>query len=215
MTLAAARAVGSTGRVQGVDLSGHMVDAATARASACGLANATFARMDGERLSLPDGHFDAALCALGLMYMPDPSQSLRELRRVLRPGGRVAFAVWGEREACGWSPVFAIVAAEVESDVCPLFFRLGDPGALARSCADAGFERIQEHRIDTTLRYANGDEACDAAFVGGPVALAWSRFDKEVRTRVCALYLDAIAAWKVEGGYALPGRLVVVAAISP
>src|SRR6266850_2461303 len=50
--------------------------------------------MDAETLDLPDASVDVALCALGLMYMPDPAQALREMRRVLRPGGRLGLAVW-------------------------------------------------------------------------------------------------------------------------
>jgi SAM-dependent methyltransferase len=214
VTLAAAQAVGAQGSVLGVDLSGRMVDEAASRAVARGLAQASFARMDGESLALPDASFDVALCALGLMYMPDPAQALREMRRVLRPGGRVALAVWGERAACGWSPVFGIVDAEVESDVCPLFFALGESGALARLCTDAGFTNLAEHRIDAALRYESGEEACDAAFAGGPVALAWSRFGDAARDRVRARYLEAILPWRVAAGYAVPGRFVVVNAVA-
>jgi SAM-dependent methyltransferase len=118
------------------------------------------------------------------MYMPNPEQALREMRRVLLPGGRVSLAVWGERSKCGWSSVFPIVDAEVASEVCPLFFRLGQKDTLARLCADAEFEAVEHRRISTTLDFADVNEACNAAFVGGPVALAWSRFSDEVRARV-------------------------------
>ncbi len=128
----AARAVGPNGRVLGVDLSGKMVDAAQRRAAERKLPNVSFARMDAEALGVPDRSFDAVLCALGLMYLPDPAQALREMLRVLRPGGRLSLAVWGERSRCGWSALFPIVAAEVDSDVCPLFFSLGQGDSLAR-----------------------------------------------------------------------------------
>ena len=92
--------------------------------------NASFARMDAEKLELPDASFDVALCALGLMYMPHPEQAVREMRRVLRPGGRMVIAVWGEHSLCGWSALFPIVDAEVASEVCPLFFQLGHKEGL-------------------------------------------------------------------------------------
>lgn len=211
----AARAVGPDGRVFGIDLSGQMVDAARLQSSKKALSNVGFARMDAESLALPDASFDLALCALGLMYLPDPERALREMRRVLRPGGRMALAVWGERSRCGWSAVFPIVDAEVASEVCPLFFRLGQQDTLARLCAEAGFEAVEQRRIATTLRYADGDEACNAAFAGGPVALAWSRFGEEVRTRVRARYLEAIDAWRQGAGYRVPGEFVVVGAAAP
>jgi len=215
IALAAAEAVGPQGRVLGTDLSEHMVDAARERAAQRGLRQLGFARMDAEQLALPDGGFDLALCALGLMYVPDPAQAMREMRRVLRPGGRMVLAVWGERARCGWSAVFPIVDDEVRSEVCPLFFRLGQQDALARLCAEAGFERIVQQRMASTLHYADGEEACGAAFVGGPVALAWSRFGDETRSRVQARYLAAIEPWRVGGGYRVPGEFVVVAAAVP
>src|SRR5688572_2515874 len=71
----AARAVGPAGAVLGVDLSGQMVEAARLRASKKALASVRFARMDAESLALPDASFDLALCALGLMYVPDPERA--------------------------------------------------------------------------------------------------------------------------------------------
>jgi len=215
VTLEAARAVGPQGHVLGVDLSDRMVAAARARAQAGALRHADFARGDAEALALPDGGFDVALCALGLMYMPDPLQALREMRRVLRPGGRMVAAVWGERARCGWSSVFPIVEAEVASDVCPLFFGLGQADALARLCAEAGFEGVASNRIAVTLHYADVDQACDAAFVGGPVALAWSRFDGTVRQRVRARYAESIAGWRTGNGFGLPGEFVVAHGVVP
>jgi ubiquinone/menaquinone biosynthesis C-methylase UbiE len=212
VALAAAEAVGREGKVVGVDLSEVMVHAARLHAMERELINVSFLRMDAEKLGFADCGFDVAVCALGLMYMPDPQQALSEMSRVLRPGGRIGVAVWGERSRCGWSPVFPIVAAEVSSDVCPLFFQLGQDEALARLCAQTQLQKIETHRIATTLVYEDGDEACNAAFVGGPVALAWSRFDRETRVRVRGRYLEAIGQWRHGEGYRLPGEFVVVSA---
>ncbi|MDR6534903.1 methyltransferase domain-containing protein [Variovorax soli] len=215
VALAAAERVGPRGHVLGTDISDRMVDAARQRAAQRGVHQLGFARMDAEQLALPDGGFDLALCALGLMYVPDPALALRELRRVLRPGGRVGLAVWGERARCGWSALFPIVDDEVRSEVCPLFFRLGQQDALAGLCAEAGFERIAQQRIASTLCYADGEEACGAAFAGGPVALAWSRFGEATRARVQARYLAAIEPWRQGGGYRIPGEFVIVAGAVP
>jgi ubiquinone/menaquinone biosynthesis C-methylase UbiE len=211
----AARAVSVRGHVLGIDLSDRMVRAAERRAKEKNLSNCSFSRMDAETLALPDSSFDVVLCALGLMYMPGPEQALREMRRVLRAGGRISLAVWGERSKCGWSAIFPIVGDEVASEVCPLFFRLGEQDTLARLCTDAKFEDVRHRRITTTLTFADANEACDAAFVGGPVALAWSRFNDEVQARVRARYLDAIESWRHGHGYRIPGEFVIAAAVAP
>jgi ubiquinone/menaquinone biosynthesis C-methylase UbiE len=212
VTHGAARAVGPGGSVVGVDLSGEMVAAAAQRAQGQGVPNVNFARMDAERLECADAGFDVALCALGLMYLPEPERALREMRRVLRPGGRMVSAVWGERAHCGWAALFGIVQDEVASDVCPLFFRLGQRDTLTRLCIDAGFASVETQRLASTLVYADVDEACEAAFVGGPVALAWSRFGADVRERVRRRYLEAIAPWREGAAYHVPGEFVVVSA---
>jgi ubiquinone/menaquinone biosynthesis C-methylase UbiE len=211
----AARAVGPRGRVLGIDLSERMIGAAERRARDLSLSNCSFSRMDAEMLALPNGSFDVVLCALGLMYMPNPEQALREMSRVLRPGGRLSLAVWGERANCGWSALFPIVNAEVASEVCPLFFRLGHHDTLANLCVDMKFHAVRHRRITTTLTFADANQACDAAFVGGPVALAWSRFNDEVRARVRARYLEAIDSWRRGHGYRIPGEFVIAAAGAP
>jgi ubiquinone/menaquinone biosynthesis C-methylase UbiE len=215
VTLNAARSVGPSGPVLGTDISGQMIEIARQRALEQQLSNVDFQRMDAETLDLPRATFDVVLCALGLMYVPDQQHALREWLRVLKPGGRVAIAVWGKRVNCGWSPVFPIVDAEVETEVCPLFFSLGEPDALAQLCSDAGFESIEQRRIATVLSYVDADEACDAAFVGGPVALAWSRFDAETRARARARYKHAIEPWRRSQSYRIPGEFVIVAGRKP
>jgi ubiquinone/menaquinone biosynthesis C-methylase UbiE len=208
LTFEAARLVGAAGEVVGTDLSGRMIDAARRMAPS----NVSFQRMDAQKLDFPAARFDAVLCSLGLMYVPDPGAAVSEMLRVLRPGGRLALAVWGERSQCGWAPLFEIVQAEVSSEVCPLFFRLGQPDQLADLCAQAGLEVFDYRRLKSTLAYANVSQACDAAFVGGPVALAWSRFNEETRLRVCQRYASAIEPWRHPNGYRIPGEFVIVAA---
>jgi SAM-dependent methyltransferase len=215
VTLAAGEIVGPGGSVLGTDLSGRMIEVARQRAVEQRSTNVTFKRMDAETLKLPDASFDVVLCSLGLMYVPDAHHAMREWRRVLKPGGRVAIAVWGKRGNCGWSPVFPIVEAEVESDVCPLFFALGEPNVLAQLCQDAGFRDVQQRRVATALKYDDAETACDAAFIGGPVALAWSRFDEEVRAAARERYKLAIEPWRSNQGYRIPGEFVIVAGTNP
>ncbi|UCU93557.1 class I SAM-dependent methyltransferase [Hydrogenophaga taeniospiralis] len=215
VTLAAARTVGPSGQALGTDLSGEMVTLAAQQAERRGLPNASFTRMDAENLAVADGSVDVVLCSLGLMYVPEPERVLGEARRVLRPGGRLVVSVWGERARCGWAGLFGIVDDEVSSEVCPLFFRLGQPGALVRLCGDAGLECVEERRLPSTLNFDDGEQACDAALTGGPVALAWSRFTEATRERVRGRYLASIAPFCVGSGYAVPAEFVVLVARAP
>ena len=130
---AAARAVGAPGWSPGIDVSEKMVALATARAADAGAATSLPAR-DMEATGAPDGGFDAVTCGFGLMFAAERAAAFAEIARVTAPGGRVSVCVWGQRAACGFAEVFPIVDAHVDSDVCPLFFSLGVPGALtARS----------------------------------------------------------------------------------
>ena len=203
----AADRVGPSGVVVGTDLSQTMVDLASRRAPP----NARFVRMDAEHLDFPDASFDAALSSLGLMYVPDTERAITEMARVLAPGGRVLIAVWGTRHACGWADIFPIVDARVKSEVCPLFFRLGSADALSREMTASGLTDIQTERMTAPLRYETPEDALGAAFVGGPVAMAYSRFSDDVRTEVHAEYLASIAPYRDGEGYTIPGEFVVAA----
>ena len=73
----------------------------------------------------------------------------------------------------------------------------------------AGFADIQVDRLTTILNYGSADDAIGAAFAGGPVAMAYSRFDERTREEAHAEYLESIAPFKHGAGYAIPGEFVV------
>ena len=210
VTFPAAEAVGAGGRVLATDISDRMIEHVRTEAGRRDLDHVEAARMDAEDLTVPDASFDAVLCALGLMYVPDPLGSLREMCRALRPGGRAVAAVWGRRDRCGWAGIFPVVDARVETDVCPLFFQLGTGDLLRSLFQQAGFIDVLADRFSTVLRYASPEAACSAAFAGGPVALAYARFDPATRASAHADYLTSIEAYRVGPGYAIPGEFVVV-----
>jgi ubiquinone/menaquinone biosynthesis C-methylase UbiE len=203
------QAVGDDGFVLGTDISEKMVEISNAIVEEKKIRNIQFARMDAEQLQAPDNNFDAAICALGLMYFPDPLKALKEMYRVLKPGGRAAGAVWGQRDHCGWSEIFEIVDKRVSSEVCPMFFNLGNPGQLPLYFKAAGYTNIESKKISTTLHYETDEEAIGAAFAGGPVALAYNKFNDTVKKEAHAEYLDSISQYRTENGYEMPGEFVV------
>ena len=206
----AAKLVGPYGDVLGTDISDKMIEASAGNAATLGIDNVSFIRMEAEKLTLEDESFDVALNALGLMYYPDPVKALQEMHRVLRAGGKAISAVWGDRKSCGWSVIFPIVDARVNTEVCPLFFQLGTREALAQLYRSTGFDEVRLERINTTLHYKSDTEALNAVFAGGPVAMAYSRFDKSTKLSAHQEYIDSIQSFKRGGAYFIPGEFVAV-----
>lgn len=166
-------------------------------------------RTDTQKLNecVPERYFDALLFGLGLMYMPDPESALVAMARCLRPNGRLAVSVWGERQACGWAGIFPIVDARVRSEVCPMFFRVGTGDTLSRALHSAGLVDLQISTVPTELNYA--DAACDAVLLAGPVALAYSRFDEPTRLKMRADYLASIERGRQGKRFVIPGMFVI------
>ena len=212
ITFRAADAVGAEGHVLGLDISAKMVAEAEAERIERGAGNVAFRRADAEELGCEDATFDAAVCSLGLMYVPLPAVALAEMHRCLVPSGRVAVSVWGERRNCGWAEIFPIVDQRVQSDVCPMFFSHGAPGAIESVLTGAGFLDIEVTRIDVELAYGNESDALGAAFLGGPVALPYGRFDEADKRAAEAEYLSSLAAFRDGDGFRVPGEFVVAAA---
>jgi ubiquinone/menaquinone biosynthesis C-methylase UbiE len=198
--------VGRSGSVTGTDISENMITEAVATPKGKEI---RFMRMDAENLEFENDLFDVALCGLGLMYFPNPIKALKEMHRVLKPHGRAISAVWGERKNCGWASIFEIVDAEVASEVCPMFFNLGNPEMLALSFGQAGFHSVEVRRINTVLRYTNAREALGAAFEGGPVALAYHKFNATIKEKVNEAYLQSLDPYKIGDGYDVPGEFVI------
>ena len=208
-------AVGGSGAVVGTDISQEMVETARRLGVEAGFHNVTFERFDAEAMNLDGASFNAALCALGLMYFPEPANALGEMFRLLEPGGRAAAAVWGARARCGWAEIFPIVDARVSSEVCPLFYQLGTKDSLARAFSQAGFVDVRFERLEVELSYASAEEALNAAFRGGPVALAYSRFDAATRQAVHAEYLESIDGYRDGTSYRIPGEFVAAVGVKP
>jgi SAM-dependent methyltransferase len=209
LSLAAARAVGARGTVVGTDISEKMIEEALGAAAALGYSHCRFERCDAEEIAAAGPAFDAVLCGLGLMYVPDAERAIRLMAVRLAPGGRLLASVWGRRERCGWAGVFPVIDARVESDVCPLFFRLGSGNALQGAFESSGLHDVVAERIACQLSYPSSDRACDAALLGGPVALAYARFDAAAKVAVRAEYLRSIEAYRRGDGYEIPGEFVI------
>jgi ubiquinone/menaquinone biosynthesis C-methylase UbiE len=209
----AAKQAGENGFVLGNDISDSMINICRQSATERKISNIAFERMDAEDLKVNDNEYDVVLCALGLMYVPDPLKALKEMYRVLKPGGRAVTLVWGQRDHCGWAEIFEIVDRRVSSEVCPMFFNLGNKDMLKRNFDAASFKEVSSERMNVELEYDSDEDAYGAAFAGGPVALAYNKFSEDVKKEVQAEYIDSIKLYKNINRYLVPGEFVIVKGI--
>src|SRR5947209_807983 len=157
-SLLAARRVGADGSVLVTDISAEMLTVAARLAEQKGLTNVTTRVMDAERLDLADNAFDAVICRLGLMLIPHPKLALSEIRRVLKPGGKLGALVWSIPAN---NPLFslplAIVAKYMQGTSLDLSnpFALADSALFERELAAAGLREIATRPIPLHSHYAS------------------------------------------------------------
>jgi len=154
-SLTVAEAVGPQGRVVASDLVPEMLKFAEENAASRGLRNVEFHPANAEHLPFPDRHFDRVTCRFGIMFIPDIQRALGEMRRVLKPGGRVSFVTWGSREE---NPLFATMIRPFLKYVdvpkpdpdSPHVFRFSDETKLAGTLSSAGFHQVRadKHKIN-------------------------------------------------------------------
>lgn len=148
-SLTIAGTVGPEGSVTCTDAVAEMVEAARTEAQRRGLTNVQFRQCTPDALPFPDNSFDVVVSRLGVMFFPDPLRAMRELLRVLRPQGRMAFAVWGKSEV---NPFCYLVTRVLDQHVKapardpddPDAFRFAEPGKLATVMTEAGAIDVEE-----------------------------------------------------------------------
>ena len=152
LTLAASEIVGSAGVVVGVDANPDMLAVARRKSS-----RIEWLEGKAEALPLPDRSFDAALSQFGFMFFEDRAAALREMMRVLRPGGRLAVAVCGAlEESPGYAALAKLLDDSFGREVGDCFrapFALGDADALLSICEEAGVPEAQVLRKNGLVRF--------------------------------------------------------------
>ena len=216
-TVALAERLGG-GRVLGVDFSEAMVERAAARFGE--VPGVRFAVDDAEHLSLPEGSADVVSCSFGLMYCFDARAAMASAARTLRPGGRMLQVVWGPAPRVWWVPVIELIETRAQyfSAVCPMMFFYGLPGVMPRMIQEAGLEAAEIVTVDDPMRFADVDEAVDAAIHAFPLAgLYASRLTPEAQAEVRSLLAAHIErlAEPDAGGVALPAEAVIAIASRP
>lgn len=162
-SMSAARRVGPTGHVLATDISSNILEFAARMAKDAGLTNMSTQVMDGEHLDVPDASFDVVISRVGLIYFPDQQQALREMLRVLKPGGRVAAIVYSTPDKNTFFSVPVSIIRNRAQLPPPLPgqpgpFSLGAEGVIEKAFAQAGFTDVRAVRVDAPLRMTTAAE---------------------------------------------------------
>jgi len=162
-SLTVAQRVGPSGYVLATDIAPNLVAIATRVFRGAGLQNAEARVMDAEDLTVEDASFDAVICRFGLFFLPNVSKALLEMRRALKPGGRIAAVVFSTPEK---NPFFSLPISVIRkrAQLLPPLpgqpgpFSLGAPGVLQDVFAKAGFREVESHHAAAPLHMASAGE---------------------------------------------------------
>jgi len=213
--VSAAERVGPSGYVLATDISEGIVELALQVARERGLNQIETRAMDGETLDLPGASFDAVLCRLGLMYMPHPVTALREWRRALRAGGRVAVVVFSTPDRNSWGALPASIIrrrAQLPPPVPgqPGPFSLGGPGVLEGIFNQAGFANTEIRSVPVPHRAATAAEYVQVAREAfGAFNAMMAHLPPQERESVWNEVEASMRGFESSSGFEVPGECLV------
>jgi ubiquinone/menaquinone biosynthesis C-methylase UbiE len=201
------------------DASEAMLDVARGRAAELGIENVEFLVVNAEWIDLETAAVDGVLCRWGYMLLADPAAALRETRRVIRPGGRVALAAWDAPELNPWVavPVGELVARELAPAPdrgAPGMFAFAAEGRLERLLEEAGFSEIVVESLELRWSYEDFDDYWETTLdLGRPLAQLIAGLDDARRDDLRAAVARAFEQHTDPGGaLSLPARTLVASA---
>jgi SAM-dependent methyltransferase len=206
------------GRLISSDFAPHMVDAARRRAAELRLANAEFRVIDAQQIALDDDSVDGVLCRWGFMLMPDAAAAFGETRRVLRPGGRLVFAVWAQPERNPWAtmPRQVLIDRGLLEQPPPGsadMFALGDPSRIESTLGSAELETLSLEEFPIEWRYADAEEHWRSLLdISGSVAAALAPLGPAELKEVRAAVDEKLRQFAGPDGVRIPGVTLVVTA---
>lgn len=221
-TLVVAEQVGPQGHVLATDLSPAIVALARANAQRAGFAHVEARVADGEDLGVAEASFDAAICRLGLMFLPDPLRGLREIRRALRPGGGLCTMVFSRPER---NPCLTILMSTAlrhaglparDPFVAGGLLSLGRPGHLDALFRSAGFDDVATTAIDAVFRLPSVDHYL--AFVrssASPILQILAGLEVAAAEAAWGEMRERLMAFTTSTGWEGPNELLLTAGRCP
>ncbi|MER5739576.1 MULTISPECIES: class I SAM-dependent methyltransferase [unclassified Streptomyces] len=194
------------GHALGLDLSAPMLAEARARAAAEGVGNAVFTRGDAQTHPFGEGAHDAAISRYGAMFFTDPEAAFGNIRRALRPGGRLALVCPSDPALNDW-----VTALTSLRGILPVgdFGRPGLPGMFSLAAPDrvravltaAGFTRIAVEEVRAHGTWGrDADDAADFLLATGPGRHLMERADAPTRTRARTALTDHLRPHETPDG---------------
>jgi ubiquinone/menaquinone biosynthesis C-methylase UbiE len=191
----AVESVGASGSVIGVDLAENLLALARSKARDRGLTNIEFRSGDMTQLPFDDGSFDVVVCVFGIFFVPEMEVGLRELKRVLRTGGKLAITTWGPRFFEPASTAFWESVRDVRPDLYESFNpwdRISEVESVRSLLSSVGFEEI-EAVAESGSQPVNSHDDWWAMIMGSGYRGTVAQLDPAERERVRLANLDFIS----------------------
>ncbi len=205
---------GWVAKVIETDLSPAMVEAARRR----GVPRTEHRVMDLQDLDLPDESADGVVCRFGYMLAPEPEAAFAETRRVLRPGGRLAFATWAPAKRNPWATAYGPVLIERGLQEPPKpgepgQFSLGEQDVIEPLLRAAGYEDVSIEEIEVEYRFESWEHYRRVmTSLAASLRELLSTLDERTRADVDAAARARLERFRSEDGYVLPGVALVTRA---
>jgi SAM-dependent methyltransferase len=209
------------GEAVGADIAPTLVAAARQRATAAGVANASFVVADLQADDLGEAIFDAAFSRFGVMFFSDPERAFGRIRRAIRPGGQLVFSCWQDLFANEWMFVPGSAAIAVTGVLPPMPgpgepgpFSLAEPGRVGELLDRAGFSEIAVDPVVDEVVLPEHDLGSLAALSAqvGPVHEALRNADDETRRQILEAVHEALEAKVSDGELRLSAAAYIVSA---
>ena len=216
--LLAGEVVGATGQVAGIDLAESMLAVASRKAKAREMSHVTFRTGDATALPFDASSFDAVISRFCLMFLPEITKALKDMVRVLKPGGYVAAAVWSAPEK---NPFIRIPMDVIKSIVtlpppepdAPGVFRLAKPGELKGLMEGAGLTPLSEEEFLANVTYATAEEFFNSVLdLAGPLQNIFAKLTAEQKAQAQRDIIDVVNTYQRQGQIVFPIAVRFVAA---